>query len=154
MHDPWTWTKGPRCGLMLEGEGCRAEENKGEKWDNCNATINKIYLKKNKGKQLENFSYEWCFKFLLFIFLKLKKPFFLTAIRPACPTLGTWPATQACALTGNRTSDLLVCRPAFNPLSHTNQGKILIFLWQNISIILFCIPKYSFVFFYQTYLVI
>ena len=37
--------------------------------------------------------------------------------------LGTWPATQACALTGNRTSDLLVCRPALNPLSHTSQGS-------------------------------
>ena len=23
----------------------------------------------------------------------------------ACPQLGTWPATQACALTGNQTSD-------------------------------------------------
>ena len=36
---------------------------------------------------------------------------------------GTWPTTQACALTGNRTGDLLVCRPALNPLSHTSQGK-------------------------------
>ena len=25
------------------------------------------------------------------------------------PLLGTWPATQACALTGNRTSDTLLC---------------------------------------------
>ena len=29
----------------------------------------------------------------------------------ARPLLGTWPATQACALTGNRTHDLLVCSP-------------------------------------------
>ena len=36
--------------------------------------------------------------------------------------LGTWPATQACALTGNRTGDPLVRSPAFNPLSHTSQG--------------------------------
>ena len=36
--------------------------------------------------------------------------------------LGTWPVTQACALTGNRTSDPLVCRPALGPLSHTSQG--------------------------------
>ena len=28
--------------------------------------------------------------------------------------LGTWPATQACALTGNQTGDLLVHRPALN----------------------------------------
>ena len=38
------------------------------------------------------------------------------------PLLGTWPATQACALTGNRTNDPLVCRPALNPLSHMSQG--------------------------------
>ena len=36
--------------------------------------------------------------------------------------LGTWPATQACALTGNWTSDPLVCRPALNLLSHSSQG--------------------------------
>ena len=40
----------------------------------------------------------------------------------ACPQLGTWPATQACALTGNPTSDPLVCRIALNPLSYTSQG--------------------------------
>ena len=39
----------------------------------------------------------------------------------ACPLLGTWPATQACALTGNQTSDPLIHRPAFNPLSHISQ---------------------------------
>ena len=38
-----------------------------------------------------------------------------------CPLLGTWPTTQACALTGNPTGDPLVQRPAFNPLSHTRQ---------------------------------
>ena len=37
--------------------------------------------------------------------------------------LGTWPTTQACALTGNPTSDPLICRPALNPLSHTSQGQ-------------------------------
>ena len=36
--------------------------------------------------------------------------------------LGTWPEPQACALTGNRTSDPLVCRPTLNPLSYTSQG--------------------------------
>ena len=43
-----------------------------------------------------------------------------------CPLLGTWPATQACALTGNRTSSPLVCRLALNPLSYTSQGWIAI----------------------------
>ena len=38
--------------------------------------------------------------------------------------LGTWPATQTYALTGNRTGDPLVPRPAHNPLSHTIQGNI------------------------------
>ena len=40
-----------------------------------------------------------------------------------CPLLGTWPATQACALTGNLTGGPLVCRLALNPLSHTSQGQ-------------------------------
>ena len=41
------------------------------------------------------------------------------------PLLGIWPATQACALTGNRTGDPLVCRLVLNPLSHTSQGSII-----------------------------
>ena len=40
----------------------------------------------------------------------------------AHPLLGTWLATQVCALTGNQTSNLWVYRPALNPLSHTSQG--------------------------------
>ena len=39
------------------------------------------------------------------------------------PQLGTWPAAQACALTGNQTGDLLVHRPVLNPLSRTRQGS-------------------------------
>ena len=38
------------------------------------------------------------------------------------PQLGTCHVTQACALTGNRTSNLSVCRLVLNPLSHTSQG--------------------------------
>ena len=38
------------------------------------------------------------------------------------PLPGTWPATQACALTGNRTRDPLVLRLVLSPLSHTSQG--------------------------------
>ena len=41
--------------------------------------------------------------------------------------LGTWPATQACALTRNRTGDPLVHRPALNTLSHTSQGTLGVF---------------------------
>ncbi|XP_053769762.1 ras-related GTP-binding protein D isoform X3 [Desmodus rotundus] len=39
-----------------------------------------------------------------------------------CPQQRTWPATQECALTGNRTSDPSACRQASGPLSHTSQG--------------------------------
>ena len=42
---------------------------------------------------------------------------------PSCPQPRTWPATQACALTGNWTSELSVCRTVPNPLRHTSQGK-------------------------------
>ena len=46
------------------------------------------------------------------------------------PPLGTWPATQACALIGNRTSYPLVHRPTLNPLSHTSQGwRMLLLDW-------------------------
>ena len=40
-----------------------------------------------------------------------------------CPLLGTWPSTEACALTGKWTGDHLVQRLALNPLSHTSQGS-------------------------------
>ena len=39
------------------------------------------------------------------------------------PTRDLSSATRACALTGNQTSNLSVCRPALNPLSHTSQGS-------------------------------
>ena len=46
----------------------------------------------------------------------------------APPTGGLVTATQACALTGNWTSNHLVCRPTLNPLSHTSQGNYVIIL--------------------------
>ena len=78
-------------------------------------------------------------KHLIFIYLFLKKIIYLFIFRQrgrererernisvwlplTCPPLRTWPATQACALTGNRTGDPSVHRPALNPLSHTSQG--------------------------------
>ena len=39
------------------------------------------------------------------------------------PPMGTWPATQACALTGNQTCNPLLHRPILNPLSYNSQGK-------------------------------
>ena len=45
------------------------------------------------------------------------------------PLLETWPATQACALTRNPTSNRLVHRAAPNPLSNTSQDiHIFVFL--------------------------
>ena len=41
-----------------------------------------------------------------------------------CPQLGTWPATQACPLTGNETGNLLVHKLALKPLSYTSQAII------------------------------
>ena len=40
-----------------------------------------------------------------------------------CPQLGTWLTTQAWSLTGNRTFNPSVRRPALSPLSHTSQGR-------------------------------
>ena len=72
-----------------------------------------------------------------YIFLKKEKRFYLFSERgerkekkgekhqlvaSQTPPARDWPATQACALTGNRTSDPLVCRLALKPLSHTSQG--------------------------------
>ena len=45
------------------------------------------------------------------------------------PQLETWPATQACALTGNRTGDPLVHWLVQNSLSHTSQGSSLIYFF-------------------------
>ena len=38
-----------------------------------------------------------------------------------CPQMGTRPTTQACALTGNPTGDILLCGMTLNQLSHTSQ---------------------------------
>ena len=38
--------------------------------------------------------------------------------------VGTWSVTQACALTGNRTSNLSVRRLALNPLNHSSWGLL------------------------------
>ena len=44
------------------------------------------------------------------------------SVASCMPPPGAWPATQACALTGNRIGNLLVHRKMPNPLSHTSQG--------------------------------
>ena len=52
------------------------------------------------------------------------------------PRLGTWLAIQTCDLTGNRTSDLSIHRPALNPLNHSS--SVLLFTFYS-----FRCPKWS-----------
>ena len=47
----------------------------------------------------------------------------VVASRTPCTGDLTWPATHACALTGNWTGDPLICRLELNSLSHTSQGR-------------------------------
>ena len=73
-------------------------------------------------------SYQFFIRFYLFIFREgkggKKRERNINVWLPLeRPLLGTWPTTQTCALTGNPTSDSLVCRPALNPLSHISQGS-------------------------------
>ena len=44
----------------------------------------------------------------------------------ACALMGTEPATQACALTGNLTGDLLAHSLMLNQLSYASQGHVLL----------------------------
>ena len=59
-------------------------------------------------------------QFLFFLFFFFFNVYWLPLTHPH---LGTWPATQACALTGKRTCDLPVHRLVLNPLSHTSEGQ-------------------------------
>ena len=45
------------------------------------------------------------------------------------PLLGTYPATQACALTRNQSSSPVVCSPALTPLSYTSHSYTVAFTW-------------------------
>ena len=89
--------------------------------------------------ELDNFKYLICIglfnllKKILFIYLflegedrkeKERERNFNVWLPLAHPLLGTWSATQACALTGNLTGDPLDQGPALNPLSHTCQGSL------------------------------
>ena len=73
--------------------------------------LKKIYLILEKGegreKERKSNSYVW--------------------LPLACTVLGTWPATQACAPTGNWTSNPLVLRQVLNLLSHRSQGCFFLF---------------------------
>ena len=59
------------------------------------------------------------------------------------PELGTWPAIQACTLTGNRTNDSFIQSLALNPQSHTNQGSICFHLFVSSPISFFSVLQFS-----------
>ena len=75
----------------------------------------------------EQFLWGFFWRFYLFIFRegerreKERERSINVWLPLTCLLLGTWPATQACALTGNWTSSLLIHSPVLNPLSHTSQ---------------------------------
>ena len=55
--------------------------------------------------------------------------------------LGTWPTTQACALTGNWTGDPLVHRPALNHWATPARAGFINFCYQYLILNLNCISK-------------
>ena len=71
---------------------------------------------------------------------------------------GPKPATRAWALTGNRTSDPLVCRLVLNPLSYTSLGNNNFLIWHfscnpEVCLILFLISdQFPFFFFFLGFL--
>ena len=63
--------------------------------------------------------------FTLFIFFIFSRERNINVWLPLThPLLGTWPATQACVLTGNRTCDHLVYKPVLSPLTYTRQVQV------------------------------
>ena len=62
-------------------------------------------------------------RFYLRIFREEKEGKHQCVVASSAHSTGDWLKTQACALTGNWTSDPLVHRPVLNPLSHTSQGQ-------------------------------
>ena len=66
--------------------------------------------------------------FLIYLFLEWERDGERKGEKYQCvvtshtPLLGTWPTTQACALTGNGASDPLVCILVLSPMSHTSWG--------------------------------
>ena len=83
--------------------------------------------------ELINFFYIYVFKDFIYLFLERRegrekeRERNINVWLPLMhPPRGTWPATQACALTGSRTGDPLVHRLVLNPLSHTSQVLLIL----------------------------
>ena len=93
-------------------------------WENDNINPHYCYI-------IKDFNFLFFLKILFINFLERREgreretlmcERYIYQLPLAHPQPGTWPATQACDLTGNRTGDPWVCRQAPNPLSHTGQG--------------------------------
>ena len=94
---------------------------------------NTVVKEKNKVRRLVSLNFKTHF-FLLHLFISfLFKRFYLFTFRERgrekergtsmCERFSClWPTTQACALTGNWTSNLTVPRLALSPLNHTSLG--------------------------------
>ena len=89
-----------------------------------------IYPVSKAGNQKSSCILTYFFKDLIYLFLergegreKEREKNVNVWLPLTSPQLGTWPTTEACALTGNWTGNPLVCKPALNPLSHTSQGS-------------------------------
>ena len=118
--------------------------------------MNKTFRNMALTPQRSSLSVKSCSKWILFrIRLKKKFPLFILDrgegrekkrerninvwVSLTHPPTGelTWPATQACALTGKQTGDPLICRLALNPLSPTSQGRINLLVFLNYEYVLF-----------------
>ena len=100
--------------------------------DQITLNFNKCLLTKKRNKYIifeigqKNFN---VFKDFIFLDRGEGRERNITVWLPlTCPLLRTWPATQACPLTGNWTSNPLIGRLAFYPLSHTSEGIFFNFL--------------------------
>ena len=88
--------------------------------------------KEIREMETEFLAYLYIFlRFYLFIFRERRREGeretlmcerYINRLPLTCPQPGTWPVTQACALTGNPTDELSVCGMTPNLLSHTSQG--------------------------------
>ena len=116
--------------FFMSKKGCELWELKGTLEITSSRLISKTENHPNFLKYISPAFYFYFFRFYLFIFWRRgrRKKDRGRNINMWLPLehslLGTWPATQACALTGIQTGNSLVCRPAFNPLSHASQVLI------------------------------
>ena len=93
----------------------------------------RIYLSLHLGQ----YYLTWLKKYFIYLFIfrergkEGEREGNINQLPLAHPQPGTWPTTQARALTGNWTSDLSVHRLVLNPLSHTSWGTCSYFYQQD-----------------------